>query len=65
MSPGFIHLLLVSVTHNRESARNSRMSAPILAFKAVYSMERISRENDKRIISLYVAMKDMIAVIVQ
>ncbi|KAI0340329.1 hypothetical protein BDW22DRAFT_412068 [Trametopsis cervina] len=41
------------------------VAAPILAFKAVYSMERTRRENDKRIISLYVAMKDMIAVLVQ
>lgn len=39
--------------------------APILAFKAVYSMERTRQENDKRIISLYVAMKDMIAVLVE
>lgn len=39
--------------------------APILAFKAVYTMERTRQENDKRIISLYVAMKDMIAVLVQ
>ncbi|THH02008.1 hypothetical protein EW026_g787 [Hermanssonia centrifuga] len=40
-------------------------AAPILAFKAVYSMERTRRENDKRIISLYVAMKDMIVVLIQ
>lgn len=41
------------------------VAAPILAFKAVYSMERTRQENDKRIISLYVAMKDMIAVLVE
>lgn len=28
-------------------------------------MERTRQENDKRIISLYVAMKDMIAVLVE
>ncbi|EKM56765.1 uncharacterized protein PHACADRAFT_172445 [Phanerochaete carnosa HHB-10118-sp] len=41
------------------------VAAAILAFKAVYSMERTRQENDKRIIALYVAMKDMIRVLVQ
>ncbi|GJE98690.1 hypothetical protein PsYK624_149250 [Phanerochaete sordida] len=41
------------------------VAVPILAFKAVYSMERTRQENDKRIIALYVAMKDMIRVLVQ
>lgn len=37
----------------------------VLAFKAVYTMEMTRRENDKRIRSLYVEMKEMIAVLVQ
>ena len=37
----------------------------VLAFKAVYTMEMTRRSNDKRIITLYVSMKDMIAVLVQ
>ncbi|KAI0960928.1 hypothetical protein AcV7_000168 [Taiwanofungus camphoratus] len=41
------------------------VSVAVLAFKAVYTLELTRRENDKRIISLYVEMKDMITVLVQ
>ena len=37
----------------------------VLAFKAAYNMERTRRDNDKRITLLYVAMKDMLAALVQ
>ena len=37
----------------------------VLAFKTVYKMEMTRRDNDKRIVALYVTMKDMIAVLVQ
>ncbi|KAJ3543517.1 hypothetical protein NM688_g5844 [Phlebia brevispora] len=37
----------------------------VLAFKAAYTMEMTRRNNDKRITTLYVSMKDMIAVLVQ
>lgn len=37
----------------------------ILAFKAAYNMEKTRRENDKRILMLYVAMKDMLSVLIQ
>lgn len=40
-------------------------SVVVLAFKAAYNMERARRENDKRILLLYSAMKDMLAVLVQ
>ncbi len=39
--------------------------AAVLAFKAVYTMEMTRRENDRRIISLHVSMKDMIQILVQ
>ena len=35
----------------------------VLAFKAVYNMEVKRRQNDKRIVALYVEMKDMIGVL--
>ncbi|TCD69752.1 hypothetical protein EIP91_006288 [Steccherinum ochraceum] len=41
------------------------VTVAVLAFKAVYTMEMIRRENDKRIRSLYVEMKDMMAILVQ
>ncbi|TCD60695.1 hypothetical protein EIP91_009662, partial [Steccherinum ochraceum] len=37
----------------------------VLAFKAAYKMDMARRENDKRIRSLYVEMKEMIAVLIQ
>ncbi|GBE85444.1 hypothetical protein SCP_0706310 [Sparassis crispa] len=37
----------------------------VLAFKAVYTLETKRRANDKKIIALYVEMKDMIAVLIQ
>ena len=37
----------------------------VLAFKAVYTLETKRRENDKKIISLYVEMKDMMSVLVR
>ena len=39
--------------------------APLLAFKAVYTLEMTRRENDTKIRALYVEMKDMVAVLVQ
>ncbi|THH29709.1 hypothetical protein EUX98_g4473 [Antrodiella citrinella] len=41
------------------------VTVAVLAFKAVYTMEMTRRENDRRIKTLYVEMKDMIAVLVQ
>ncbi|TCD65461.1 hypothetical protein EIP91_002675 [Steccherinum ochraceum] len=41
------------------------VTVAVLAFKAVYTMEMTRRENDKRIRSLYVEMKEMIAVLIQ
>ncbi|THH27677.1 hypothetical protein EUX98_g6499, partial [Antrodiella citrinella] len=41
------------------------VTVAVLAFKAVYSMEMTRRENNKWIWSLYVEMKDMIAVLIQ
>jgi hypothetical protein len=31
----------------------------VLAFKTVYTLEQMRRDNDKKIVSLYVEMKDM------
>ncbi|TCD63086.1 hypothetical protein EIP91_006013 [Steccherinum ochraceum] len=41
------------------------LTVAILAFKTAYNMELTRRENDKRTRSLYVDMKDMIAVLIQ
>lgn len=41
------------------------LSVAVLAFKAAYGLLESRRENDKRIISLYVEMKDMISILVQ
>ncbi|TCD67366.1 hypothetical protein EIP91_010200 [Steccherinum ochraceum] len=41
------------------------VTVAVLAFKAVYNMELTRRENDRRILSLYVEMKDMITVLIQ
>jgi len=35
----------------------------VLAFKTVYELERNRHENDKKVISLYVGMKDMMGVL--
>ena len=40
-------------------------SAVVLAFKAVYYLESTRHDNDRRVTSLYVEMKDMMMVIVQ
>lgn len=37
----------------------------VLTVNAVYTLETKRRENDKKIIALYVKMKDMVAVLVQ
>ena len=35
----------------------------VLAFQAVYTLEQKRRENEKKIIALYVEMKDMMGVL--
>lgn len=35
----------------------------VLAFKAVYTLEQKRRDNEKKIIALYVEMKDMMGVL--
>ena len=40
-------------------------SVAVLAFKAVYTMEMTRRDNDRRVKSLYVEMKDMMSILVQ
>ena len=35
----------------------------VLAFKAVYTLEQKRRDNEKKIIALYVEMKDMMSVL--
>jgi hypothetical protein len=47
------------------SLLNSNITVVVLAFKAAYNMERTRRENDKRILLLYVAMKDMLTALLQ
>lgn len=42
-----------------------RFVVAVLAFKTAYSMEMTRRQNDKRILSLYVEMKDMMEVLFQ
>lgn len=37
----------------------------VLAFKAVYALETTRQENDRRVMTLYVEMKDMMMVMVQ
>ncbi|KAF8509109.1 hypothetical protein BU17DRAFT_56323 [Hysterangium stoloniferum] len=41
------------------------VSVVVLAFKAAWTLEINRRENDKRIIALYVEMRDMMSIIVQ
>ena len=35
----------------------------VMAFKAVYTLEQKRRDNEKKIIALYVEMKDMMGVL--
>ena len=37
----------------------------VLAFKAVYALENVRQENDRRVMTLYVEMKDLMMVMVQ
>ncbi|KAF9644577.1 hypothetical protein BDM02DRAFT_928516 [Thelephora ganbajun] len=41
------------------------IAVAVLAFKAAYTLETKRRENDKRVLTLYVEMKDMMAVLIQ
>ncbi|KAI9070175.1 hypothetical protein FKP32DRAFT_1586395 [Trametes sanguinea] len=41
------------------------VTVAVLAFKAVYSLEKARQENDRRILTLYVEMKEMMMVMVQ
>ncbi|KAH9891309.1 hypothetical protein C8Q73DRAFT_650960 [Cubamyces lactineus] len=41
------------------------VTVAVLAFKAVYALETTRQENDRRVITLYVEMKDMMMVMVQ
>ena len=51
--------------HNITYGNLTSSIVAVLAFKAVYTMELTRRENDSRIRSLYVEMKEMIAVLIQ
>ncbi|KAI0327267.1 hypothetical protein GY45DRAFT_1327868 [Cubamyces sp. BRFM 1775] len=41
------------------------VTVAVLAFKAVYALETTRQENDRRVVTLYVEMKDMMMVMVQ
>ncbi|KAH9891323.1 hypothetical protein C8Q73DRAFT_747277 [Cubamyces lactineus] len=41
------------------------VTVAVLAFKAVYALETTRRENDRRVMTLYVEMKDMMIVMIQ
>ncbi|KAJ2965360.1 hypothetical protein NUW54_g14143 [Trametes sanguinea] len=41
------------------------VTVAVLAFKAVYALETTRQENDRRVVMLYVEMKDMMSVMVQ
>ncbi|RPD59334.1 hypothetical protein L227DRAFT_576182 [Lentinus tigrinus ALCF2SS1-6] len=41
------------------------VTVAVLAFKAVYTLEITRQENDRRVVTLYVEMKDMMMVMVQ
>ncbi|KAI0716104.1 hypothetical protein C8T65DRAFT_642063 [Cerioporus squamosus] len=41
------------------------LTVTVLAFKAVYALETTRQENDRRVMTLYVEMKDMMMVMVQ
>ena len=51
---------LFSHMHAQEVTQNA---AVVLAFKTVYTLELNRREIDKKIIALYVGMKDMMGVL--
>ena len=62
-----IHPFVAGRMHSLRRARctNAVHAVAVLAFKAVYTMDMTRRNNDKKIVMLYVSMKDMIAVLVQ
>ena len=43
--------------------RGDREIVVVLAFQAVYTLEQKRRDNEKKIIALYVEMKDMMGVL--
>lgn len=40
-------------------------SVAVLAFKAIYTLEMKRRNNDAKVIALFVSMRDMIGVLLQ
>ena len=44
---------------------DKNFAVAVLAFKAVYYLENTRQENDRRVMTLYVKMKDMMMVMVQ
>jgi hypothetical protein len=45
--------------------RGNQEIVVVLAFKTVYNLEQKRRDNEKKIIALYVQMKDMMGVLLQ
>jgi hypothetical protein len=43
--------------------RSNRKAVVVLAFKTVYTLQQKRRENDRKVISLYIGMKDMMGVL--
>ena len=43
--------------------RSDREIVVVLAFQAVYTLEQKRRDNEKKVIALYVEMKDMMGVL--
>lgn len=62
-----VHPFLQSVCalHKLVTSTDTLAIVVVLAFKAAYTMELTRRNNDKRITTLYLSMKDMISVLVQ
>jgi hypothetical protein len=56
---------VVRLYYQRELMRGNQEIVVVLAFKTVYNLEQKRRDNEKKIIALYVQMKDMMSVLLQ
>ena len=57
------HSLVVHRSYYMVSRKVTENIVAVLAFKTVYTLEMKRRQNEKKIIALYDAMKDMMSVL--
>ena len=63
----YIHLfqVLYAFESSRVKAILISSSVAVIAFKACYNMEMARRHNDKRVVTLFKEMRDMIEVLIR